>query len=308
MNGLYALKPWYADRLSGLRRALAARQVSPDTLTAAGVVCAAGAAAALAWLPTPSAALPVAVLLAGRLAFANLDGALARDTGRTTRRGALLNELGDRAADLLVIAGFLPLAPLWLVAAAAFAATLPSWVSLAGAAAGAPRRNGGPVGKTERCLLAVVAAASGWAVPVLAVVAAGSAVTAVVRAVWVWRALGKPETAVAAVAAVAIECAATTESDMATARGMATEKAVASEKPVVRVAEPTSPATRRRPSPSPPPPPPPSRSRSSSPRFSSPPSEPDRSLPLDPGEVSGGITHTRPQSPVDRGTQLRGTR
>ncbi|MFI8788489.1 CDP-alcohol phosphatidyltransferase family protein [Streptomyces sp. NPDC055105] len=295
MNGLYALKPWYADRLSGLRRALAARQVSPDTLTAAGVVCAAGAAAALAWLPTPSAALPVAVLLAGRLAFANLDGALARDTGRTTRRGALLNELGDRAADLLVIAGFLPLAPLWLVAAAAFAATLPSWVSLAGAAACAPRRNGGPVGKTERCLLAVVAAASGWAIPVLAVVAAGSAVTAVVRAVWVWRALGKPETAVAA---VAIERAATTERDMAT------ERAVASEKPVVRVAEPTSPATRRRPPPSSSPSP----SRSSSPRFSSPPSEPDRSLPLDPGEVSGGITHTRPQSPVDRGTQLRGTR
>ncbi|MFF1562259.1 phosphatidate cytidylyltransferase [Streptomyces sp. NPDC058293] len=287
MNGLYALKPWYADRLSGLRRTLAARQVSPDTLTAAGVVCAAGAAAALAWLPAPLSALPVGVLLAGRLAFANLDGALARDTGRTTRRGALLNELGDRAADLLVIAGFLPLAPLWLVAAAAFAATLPSWVSLAGAAAGAPRRNGGPVGKTERCLLAVVAAASGWAVPVLAVVAAGSAVTAVVRAVWVWRALGQPETAVAP---VAIERAVATE------RGAAAERTVASEKPVVRVAEPASPATRRRPSPS------------SSPRLSSPPSEHDRSLPLDPGEVSGGITHTRPQSPVDRGTQLRGTR
>ncbi|MET7924513.1 phosphatidate cytidylyltransferase [Streptomyces sp. NPDC005349] len=294
MNGLYALKPWYADRLSGLRRTLAARQVSPDTLTAAGVVCAAGAAAALAWLPAPLSALPVGVLLAGRLAFANLDGALARDTGRTTRRGALLNELGDRAADLLVIAGFLPLAPLWLVAAAAFAATLPSWVSLAGAAAGAPRRNGGPVGKTERCLLAVVAAASGWPVPVLAVVAAGSAVTAVVRAVWVWRALGQPKTAVAP---VAIERAVATE------RGAAAERTVASEKPVVRVAEPASPTTRRRPSPSPCPP-----SPSSSPRLSSPPSEHARSLPLDPGEVSGGITHTRPQSPVDRGTQLRGTR
>ncbi|MFE5026152.1 CDP-alcohol phosphatidyltransferase family protein [Streptomyces sp. NPDC056656] len=271
MNGLYALKPWYADRLCGLRRALAARQVSPDTLTAAGVVCAAGAAAALAWLPAPLAALPVAVLLAARLAFANLDGALARDTGRTTRRGALLNELGDRVADLLVIAGFLPLAPLWLVAAAAFAATLPSWVSLAGAAAGAPRRNGGPVGKTERCLLAVVAAASGWAVPVLAVVAAGSAVTAVVRGVWVWRALGQPDTAV-----------------------------VIEKIPVpvpVPVAEPSVPAaTRRRPSPSP------------TPILNSPPPKPDRGLPLDPGEVSGGITHTRPQSPADRGTRLRGTR
>ncbi|MFD4481165.1 CDP-alcohol phosphatidyltransferase family protein [Streptomyces sp. NPDC058471] len=190
MNGLYALKPWYADRLSGVRGALARREVSPDTLTVAGVLCAAGAAASLAWLPVPLAALPVAVLLAARLAFANLDGALARDTGRMTRRGALMNELGDRAADLLVMAGFLTLAPLWLVATAGLAATLPSWVSLAGAAAGAPRLNGGPVGKTERCALAVLAAASGWAVPVLAVIAAGSVLTAGLRLGRLWRELG----------------------------------------------------------------------------------------------------------------------
>ncbi|MGW2814711.1 CDP-alcohol phosphatidyltransferase family protein [Streptomyces sp. NPDC001415] len=189
MNGLYALKPWYADRLSGVRAALARRGVSPDTLTAAGVVSAAGAAAALALLPAPLAVLPVAVLLAARLAFANLDGALARDTGRTTRRGALLNELGDRAADLIVLAGFLPLAPLWLVSTAALAATLPSWIALAGAAAGAPRRNGGPLGKTERCLLVAVAAASGWVTPVLLVIAIGSVVTAGVRCAWLWREL-----------------------------------------------------------------------------------------------------------------------
>ncbi|WP_330173447.1 CDP-alcohol phosphatidyltransferase family protein [Streptomyces sp. NBC_01498] len=190
MNGLYALKPWYASRLSGTRAALVRREVSPDTLTAAGVVCAAGAGAAVAWLPAgPVAALLVAVLLAARLAFANLDGALARETGRTTRRGAVLNELGDRAADLVVLAGFLTLAPLWLVAVAGLAATSPSWVSLAGAAAGAPRRNGGPVGKTERCLLVVVASATGWAVPVLLVIAAGSALTAAVRFGWIWRRL-----------------------------------------------------------------------------------------------------------------------
>ncbi|MFJ8670479.1 phosphatidate cytidylyltransferase [Streptomyces sp. NPDC093589] len=189
MNGLYALKPWYAARLGGIRGALVRRNVSPDALTAAGVLSAAGAAAALAWLPTPLAALPVAALLAARLACANLDGALARDTGRCTRRGSVLNELGDRAADLLVVAGFLTLAPPSLVAVAALAATLPSWVALAGAAAGAPRRNGGPVGKTERCLLAVVAAATGWAVPVLIVLAAGSALTAALRLAWLWREL-----------------------------------------------------------------------------------------------------------------------
>ncbi|MFE3015851.1 CDP-alcohol phosphatidyltransferase family protein [Streptomyces sp. NPDC059256] len=191
MNGLYSLKPWYAARLSGVRGALARRDVSPDALTAAGVVSAAGAAAALAWLPAPLAAVPVALLLAARLAFANLDGALARDTGRITRRGALLNELGDRMADLVVLAGFLTLAPLWLVATTALAATLPSWVSLAGAAAGAPRRNGGPLGKTERCLLVLVAAVTGWVVPVLAVIAVGSLLTAVLRCGGLWKELGR---------------------------------------------------------------------------------------------------------------------
>ncbi|NEC64004.1 phosphatidate cytidylyltransferase, partial [Streptomyces sp. SID9727] len=55
MNGLYALKPWYADRLAGVRASLVRREVSPDTLTAAGVAAAAGAAASLAWLPAPAA-------------------------------------------------------------------------------------------------------------------------------------------------------------------------------------------------------------------------------------------------------------
>ncbi|TWG05864.1 hypothetical protein FHX80_114346 [Streptomyces brevispora] len=87
LNGLYALKPWYANRPSGVRASLVRHEVSPDTLTAAGVIAAAGAAAALALLPADPAALPVAALLAARLAFANLDGALARETGRTTRRG-----------------------------------------------------------------------------------------------------------------------------------------------------------------------------------------------------------------------------
>ncbi|MFE6599398.1 CDP-alcohol phosphatidyltransferase family protein [Streptomyces albidoflavus] len=195
MNGLYALKPWYADRLSGVRGALARRQISPDALTAAGVAAAAAAGGALALLPAGWAAAPVALLLAARLACANLDGALARDAGRSTRRGALLNEAGDRAADLLVIAAFWAVAPGWLVALAACAATLPSWVSLAGAAAGAPRLNGGPAGKTERCLLAVVAAATGWYAPVLAVLAAGSAATALLRGARLWRELGAADRA-----------------------------------------------------------------------------------------------------------------
>jgi CDP-diacylglycerol--glycerol-3-phosphate 3-phosphatidyltransferase len=182
MNGLYALKPWYARRLAGLRRALVARNVDPAAITAAGVAAGAGAGVALATIrPGAVAAIAVGALLAARLACANLDGGVAREAGAATRFGSVVNELGDRLAELAALAGALALAPVPLVVAAALAASSPSWIALAGVAAGAPRAQGGPVGKTERCLLLVVLAATGLAAPILAVLAAGSLLTAVVR-------------------------------------------------------------------------------------------------------------------------------
>jgi CDP-diacylglycerol---glycerol-3-phosphate 3-phosphatidyltransferase len=182
MNGLYALKPWYAARLGRLRHGLVRHRVSPNALTATGVLFGAAAGTVLWLRPAgPVTALGVAVLLAARLACANLDGGVARESGRGTRFGAVLNEIGDRLAELAVLAGLLATAPVAWVAGAALAASAPSWVSLAGAAAGSPRLQGGPVGKTERCVLLVAIAWTGWAVPLLAALAAGSALTALVR-------------------------------------------------------------------------------------------------------------------------------
>ncbi len=181
-GGLYSLKSWYADRLAPVRRGLVTANVPPAVITAAGVFFGAGAGAALALLrPGPAAGLAVAVLLAARLACANLDGGVARDRGRATPFGSVVNELGDRAAELTALAGCLAFAPAALVFAAALAATLPSWVALAGAAAGLGRLQGGPAGKTERCLLLALTAATGLGVVFLWVIAAGSALTAVIR-------------------------------------------------------------------------------------------------------------------------------
>jgi len=182
MNGLYALKPWYAARLDGLRQTLVSHRVSPAALTIGGVAFGALAGVGLAVLPAGRvAAGTVGLLLAARLACANLDGGVARDSGRSTRFGAVVNELGDRLAEFAALAGVLALAPPAVVGLAALAAAAPSWVSLAGAAAGAPRVQGGPVGKTERCLILVAIAATGWAVPLLLVLAAGSVLTAGMR-------------------------------------------------------------------------------------------------------------------------------
>lgn len=180
--GLYALKSWYAARLAPLRRTLVARGVTPATLTWTGVAAGALAGVALATLaPGVVAAAVVALALAVRLACANLDGSIARVTGRTTAWGSVVNELGDRLAELAALLGLALVAPSSLVLAACAASTAPSWVSLAGTAAGAPRLQGGPVGKTERVALLVLAAATGLATLVLIALIVGSLLTAALR-------------------------------------------------------------------------------------------------------------------------------
>jgi CDP-diacylglycerol--glycerol-3-phosphate 3-phosphatidyltransferase len=191
--GLYRLKPWYSQRLAGVCAAAVRHRVGPDVFTAAGVVAAAAAGGAIAagWWPVALAALAL------RLAGANLDGLVARARGVARPWGAVLNELGDRAGDLLMFAGLALLAArtgdaLPWVLVAAVAATLPTFVALAAAGAGATRSNGGPVGKTERCLLAVVATAlPAVMLPVAALVIAGSVATAGVRLAAAYRELAR---------------------------------------------------------------------------------------------------------------------
>jgi CDP-diacylglycerol--glycerol-3-phosphate 3-phosphatidyltransferase len=191
MNGLYALKPWFTNRLRPILDAAVARQVSPDVFTAAGVVAAgaAGVAVAMGWWPL------AALFLAMRLAGANLDGAVARARGVSRPWGFVVNEIGDRTSDLLTFAGLAVFAarqsgpgfqwlswPVIQVIVAALAATLPTFASLAAAAAGASRRNGGPLGKTERCLFVVVATAFPVILPVILVqLVNGSLLTTVLR-------------------------------------------------------------------------------------------------------------------------------
>lgn len=191
MTGLYGLKPWFSARLTPIVDAAVARRISPDVFTAAGVMAAAAAAVTVAfgWWPL------AAVFMVLRLAGANLDGAVARARGVSRPWGFVVNEIGDRTADLLAFAGLAVWAarqsgaglhwlswPVFQVLVAALAATLPTFASLAAAAAGATRRNGGPLGKTERCLFVVLATAVPVLIPVLlAQLVNGSILTTVLR-------------------------------------------------------------------------------------------------------------------------------
>jgi len=190
-TGLYALKPWFSARLTPIIDAAVAHGISPDVFTVAGVIAAGAAGVTIAFGWWPLAALFMVLRLAG----ANLDGAVARARGVTRPWGFVVNELGDRAADLLAFTGLAVWAarqhgpglhwlswPVLQVLLAAVAATLPTFASLAAAAAGLTRRNGGPLGKTERCFLLVLATAFPILLPVLlAQIVNGSLLTTILR-------------------------------------------------------------------------------------------------------------------------------
>jgi phosphatidylglycerophosphate synthase len=102
-------------------RPLAWARVPPDVVTLAGL-----ALAAAALLPAAAGGrwvLLVPVLVAGSAFLDGLDGAVAVLTDRSTRWGAVLDALVDRAAD----ASFC--AVLWLIGA-------PGWLAVAAAATG----------------------------------------------------------------------------------------------------------------------------------------------------------------------------
>ncbi len=193
---MYAAKGWYTRRLSGFVRWAVRRRVSPDAFTWAGVAggaAAAGLLAASAVHPNPFWAVPVAAALAVRLAGSNLDGAVARARDVAWPWGFVVNEIGDRLADLLVMLVLAALAGAgsagpgrgWGLLALA-GSTLPTFASLAVCAAGGPRTNGGPVGKTERCTLVVLVSLllpwwPGVTATVAAVIGLGGLVTAGIR-------------------------------------------------------------------------------------------------------------------------------
>lgn len=178
-SGLYEIKPWFVRKLRRVEDVLVARRVSPNTLTVAAVVVSvvAGAAVAAGGLThDPAWWFLVPPLLVARIALNAMDGAVARRTGTESASGAVLNELGDRAADTAMIAPAALITAPALALGAVAAAYLTSSTGVLGLALTGTRLQGGPMGKADR--VAIVAVAS------LAAAVLGSTVP-VTAALWV---------------------------------------------------------------------------------------------------------------------------
>lgn len=196
---LYAIKPAFVRRLRGMEQALGERGVTADQVTLAAVgIGAATAAALVAGTQVPLLWLLVAPLSLLRMACNALDGAMARHSGSATHRGAVLNELGDRAADTLTFAALGPVIG-WSTALAAVATALAvSLVAVTAQAVTGRRLAPGPMGKPDRVAVlslgATAAAVTGPEALRLAawLLVAGGVATVIRRTAALWRAASGP--------------------------------------------------------------------------------------------------------------------
>ena len=150
---LYALKPRFQALLRPTATSLARSGVTANqvTVAAAALSVAVGAYVA-ASLPDTRAFLLVPAWLVVRMALNALDGMLAREHGHGSRLGAFLNELGDVASDVALVAPFAwlaPFSPAW-TAVVIVLAIVAEYAGAMGPLVGASRRYDGPMGKSDR--------------------------------------------------------------------------------------------------------------------------------------------------------------
>lgn len=152
-----------------LTRRLSASGVRPNTVSVISVVFAAGAAAAFAVAPIGGRAaawLVAAACIQLRLLCNMLDGMLAIEGGLKSRTGDIYNELPDRLADILILAGAgyslreSPYGPElgWL---AAVLALLTAYIRVLSGSLGLPQRFLGPMAKQHRMFALTLAALIG---------------------------------------------------------------------------------------------------------------------------------------------------
>jgi CDP-diacylglycerol--glycerol-3-phosphate 3-phosphatidyltransferase len=153
MASIYDIKPAFQNLLRPPTRALAAAGVTANQVTVAAAVLSGAVGACVGF--NPDARWPLLLLpgfLFVRMALNAIDGMLAREHNQKSRLGAVLNELGDVAADTAL---YLPLAlvpgfSLWLVVLITLLAMLSEMTGVVAVQIGAARRYDGPMGKSDR--------------------------------------------------------------------------------------------------------------------------------------------------------------
>jgi len=150
---IYDLKPRFQALLRPITNSLAAKGVTANQVTiAASVISLATGALVATWPESRPILLLVPLVLFVRMALNAIDGMLAREHNMKSRRGAVLNELGDVISDAAI---YLPIAlvpevPAALVVVLVVLGIISEMAGVVAVQIGAERRYDGPLGKSDR--------------------------------------------------------------------------------------------------------------------------------------------------------------
>jgi CDP-diacylglycerol--glycerol-3-phosphate 3-phosphatidyltransferase len=190
---IYDLKPRFQALLRPLVNWLAAAGVSANQVTVVATVVSLATGALVALYPASRGVLllvPLALFV--RMALNAIDGMLAREHAMTSRRGAVLNELGDVVSDagLYLPLALVPGMPAALVVVLVVLGVISEMAGVVAVQIGAERRYDGPLGKSDRAfafgliafLLGCGVEPGRWLVVLLGVLVAMAVITIVRRA------------------------------------------------------------------------------------------------------------------------------
>ncbi|MBL4784344.1 MAG: CDP-alcohol phosphatidyltransferase family protein [Cohaesibacteraceae bacterium] len=155
MASIYDLKSRFQDLLRPVCALIAKLGISANQVTIAAIVLSAIAGGWQLALPQsrwPFLLLPLILLV--RMALNAIDGMLAREFNLKSNLGAMLNEIGDVIADVLL---YIPLAliagmPFWGVMIVVIAGIITEMIGVVSVQIGGSRRYDGPMGKSDRAL------------------------------------------------------------------------------------------------------------------------------------------------------------
>ncbi len=165
MISVYNIKPKFQQLLKPLLGALYKGGVTANHLTIAAIALSAGLGICLWYVQVMPAALlivPAGLLL--RMALNALDGMMARTYSMQSKLGEVLNELGDVVSDLFIYLPFIKItgAGLYPVFAFVLLGIINEFAGVMGKVLGGERRYEGPMGKSDRALLAGALCLACW--------------------------------------------------------------------------------------------------------------------------------------------------
>jgi CDP-diacylglycerol--glycerol-3-phosphate 3-phosphatidyltransferase len=155
MISIYKIKPKFQALLMPILNGLYKLGVTANMITWAAILLSVGTGVFTYFFPYQLALLILPISLFLRMALNALDGMMARIHNMQSKKGEILNELGDVVSDFVM---FYPIGVLFklnelLLLAFLFLSVINEYAGILGKAVSSERRYEGPMGKSDRAFV-----------------------------------------------------------------------------------------------------------------------------------------------------------